>query len=51
LIFVSKKWPNDYRIGYKSIFSLTNFIENDLNLKKELEEFEATFERDEVMEL
>ncbi len=36
LIFVSKNWPNDPRIGCKSPFSLANFIENDLNLEDEL---------------
>jgi len=51
LIFVSKNWPNDYRIGCKSPFSLANFIENDLNLEEKLEEFERAFERDEVVEL
>ncbi len=51
LIFVSKNWPHDPRISCKSPFSLANFIENDLNLKEELEEFEGTFERDEVVEL
>jgi hypothetical protein len=30
---------------------LVDFIENDLNLEKELEEFEKTFERDKVVEL
>jgi hypothetical protein len=28
-----------------------DFIESDLNLEKELEEFEGAFERDEVVEL
>jgi len=36
LIFVSKNWPNDPKISYKSPSSLANFIENDLNLEKEL---------------
>jgi hypothetical protein len=30
---------------------LTNFVEIDLNLEEELEEFEKAFEKDEVVEL
>jgi hypothetical protein len=52
LTFVIKNWPNDPRIGYKSPFSLVDFIENDVNLEKILlNVFEGTFERDEIMEL
>jgi hypothetical protein len=51
LIFVSKNWPNDPRIGCKSPSSLADFIESDFNLEEKLEEFEKTFERDEVVEL
>jgi hypothetical protein len=51
LIFVSKNWANDPRIGCQSPFSLVDFIESDINLEKELEDFEGTFERDEVVEL
>jgi hypothetical protein len=51
LIFVSKNWPNDPKIGCKSPSTLANFIENDLNLEEEFEEFDKTFERDKVMEL
>jgi hypothetical protein len=29
---------------------LVDFIENNINFKEELKEFEGTFERDEVME-
>ncbi len=48
---MSKNWPHDPRIGCKSPFNLANFIENDLNLKEELEKFERAFERDKVVEL
>jgi len=51
LIFMSKNWPNDSRIGCKSPSNLADFIKNDLNLKEELEEFEGAFERDEIVEL
>jgi hypothetical protein len=30
---------------------LVDFVESNLNLEKELEEFEGAFERDEVVEL
>ncbi len=48
---MSKNWPNDPRIGCKSPFSLVDFIESDLNVKEQLEEFERAFERDKVVEL
>jgi hypothetical protein len=31
LIFVSKTWPNNFKIGDKSPSSLAYFIENDFN--------------------
>jgi hypothetical protein len=48
---VNKNWPNDPKIGCKSPFSSANFIENDFNLKEELEKFERTFEKAKVVEL
>jgi hypothetical protein len=51
LIFVSKNWPNDPRIGCKPPSSLVDFIESDLSFEEEFEEFEGAFERDEVVEL
>ncbi len=48
---MNKNWPNDPKIGCKSPSSLADFIKSDINLKKELEEFECAFERDEVVEL
>jgi hypothetical protein len=44
LIFINKKWPNDFRIGCKSPFSLVELIETNVYLKEELEEFEKTLE-------
>jgi len=49
LMFVNKNWPNDPRIGYKSPSNLVEFLEKDVDLKEELEEFENEFERDEVV--
>jgi len=50
LIFVNKNWPNDSRIGCQSPSNLINFLENDINVEKELEEFEGDFEKDEFVE-
>jgi hypothetical protein len=38
-------------IGCESLCSLADVIKSDLNLEKELEEFEGAFESDEVVEL
>jgi hypothetical protein len=51
LIFVNKNWLNDLRIGCKSPSNLLEFLEKDMNLEKELEEFEGEFERDEIVEV
>jgi len=48
---VNKNWPNESRIGCKSLSSLGDCIESDLNLEKEMEEFERAFERVEVVVL
>jgi hypothetical protein len=42
---------NDPRIGCKSSSRLAYFIESDLNLKEEFEEFGKAFEKDKVVEL
>jgi hypothetical protein len=34
LVFVSKNWPSDLRIGYKSPFRLVEFIDIYRDLKK-----------------
>ncbi len=47
LIFVNKNQSNDLRIGCKSLSNLLEFFERDVDL----EEFEAEFERDEVLEV
>jgi hypothetical protein len=38
-------------IGCKSFFSLIDFIETNISLEEKFEEFERTFEKDEIMEL
>ncbi len=42
--------PNDLRIGCKSSFNLMEFLERDVDLEEELEEFEGEFEKEEVVE-
>jgi hypothetical protein len=49
-MIVDKNQPNDPKIGVNPFFSLVDFIETYISLKEEFEEFEGTFERDEVME-
>ncbi len=51
LIFVSKNWPNDLRVGCNSSSTLIELIEADLALEKELEQYEGEFERDELLDL
>jgi hypothetical protein len=51
LIFVSKIWPSVPRIGCKSPSSLVKFIDIDGDLEEEIEEFESSFEWDEVVDL
>jgi hypothetical protein len=51
LIFSNKNWPNDPRIGCKSPSKVLEFLERDVDLEVELEEFEGEFERYEVVEV
>jgi len=51
LIFINKNWLNDSWIGCKFSSNLIEFFEKDINLEKELEEFEGEFEKDEVVEV
>jgi len=44
IIFVSKNWPSDPRVGCSSSFSLIELIEADLVLAEELEQYEGEFE-------
>jgi hypothetical protein len=46
----TKNWPNDYRIGCKSPFTLVELIEINVNVE-ELKEFQIAFERDEIVKL
>jgi hypothetical protein len=48
---VSKNWSNDPRIDCKSTFNLVELIEKDLNFEEELEEFESSFQWDEILNM
>jgi hypothetical protein len=47
---VNKNWPNDFKVDCKSSSNLLKLIGIDVDLKKELEQFEGTFERDEIVD-
>jgi hypothetical protein len=47
---VSKKWPNDPRVGSFPT-NLVELIEVDVELEEELEEFEGSFDRDEIVDM
>jgi hypothetical protein len=51
LIFVNRNWLNGPIIGCKSPSNSMEFLEMDVDLEEELEEFEGDFERDEVVEV
>jgi hypothetical protein len=44
IIFVSKNWPSDTRVGCTSASSLIKLIEVDLALEEDLEQYESEFE-------
>jgi hypothetical protein len=48
---VNINWPNDLRVGCKSLSNLIEFIGIDAKLKKYLQYFERVFERDEVVNI
>jgi hypothetical protein len=50
-MFVNQNWLDDARIGCKFPSNLVEFLEKDVNLEEEFEEFEGGFERDEVVEV
>jgi hypothetical protein len=51
LIFVSKNWRNDDRVACRRLFNLVELIEIDMKLKEELEKFEGSFEKDEIVDM
>jgi hypothetical protein len=51
MIFVSKNWPNDPEDGCKPPFNLKKLIQTYLGFEEELEEFEGSFEQDEILDI
>ncbi len=48
---MKKNWSNDHRVACKSSFNLIEFLERNIDVEEELEEFEGDFEKDEVVEV
>lgn len=48
LIFVSKNWLNNPKVGCKEASSFVEFIKREENFEEELEEFEGECEREEI---
>jgi hypothetical protein len=46
---VKTNWPNDLKIRCKPFSSLAKLIEIEAKFKKELNEFERTIEKDEIL--
>jgi hypothetical protein len=51
LLFVSKNWLNDSKVDYRKPSNLVKLIGMDMKLEKELEKFEGSFERDEIIHM
>ncbi len=51
LNFVSKNWPNDLRDECKPPFNLVELIQINLSFEEELENFEGSFEWDEIVDI
>jgi hypothetical protein len=48
---MSKSWPSDPRVGYKSPSNLVELIQINLDFEDELEIFEGSFEHDERIDI
>ncbi len=46
---MSKNWPSDPKDGCKPPSNLVKLIQIDLGFEEELEEFEGSFEQDEII--
>jgi hypothetical protein len=49
--FVSQNWPNDPRLGCKTMSNFVEFVEKDKIIEDELEEFEGEFKREEIVDM
>jgi hypothetical protein len=48
---MSKNWPSDPRVGYKSPSNLVELIQINLDFEDKLEKFEGSFEQDERIDI
>jgi len=48
---MSKNWPNDPIDACKPPFNLIELIQTYLGFEEELEEFESSFERNEILDI
>jgi len=51
IIFVSKIWPSDPRVGYSSPSNLIELLRFILPQRKKIEQYEGEFERNELLDL
>ncbi len=51
IIFITKNWLNDPRVGCNSPPSLTKLIEVDVGLEYKLKQYEGEFKQDELLDL
>jgi hypothetical protein len=48
---MSKNWPSDPRVEYKLPFNLLELIQINFEFDDELENFEGSFEHDEIIDI
>jgi hypothetical protein len=51
LVFMNKNWLGDPRDGCKLPFNLAILIQTNLSFEKKLEEYEGSFEQDEIVDI
>ncbi len=48
---MNKNWPSGHMISCKPFSNLVELTETNVELEDKLEEFEGTFERDEILQI
>ncbi len=49
--YIITNWPNDPRIDYEPYFNLVEMIKKHLNFEEEYEEFEGSFEQNQLVDI
>ncbi len=49
--YITTNWPNDPRIDYEPYFNVVEMIKNYLKFEEEFEEFEGSFEQNQVVDI